>query len=166
MSNSGLNTWLSEDVEFFPPAFLGLRRPDGGFFLAVEGQSTDDGKVFINALQDQDEISFVAGRVKSYELDNIVAQAKISLRSKAFRDFASDDETEHGVAVWKLDDEFSFVAIFGTQRSGQFVDKGLEWLGETNLTYQEMKKGCGLIDASDVSSDLTAAPASKSSFKV
>ena len=161
MSETGLKTWWMEDADFFPTSFLGLRQPDQGFFLAVEGQSTDDGKVLVNTLQDQEEIAYVAGVVRSYELSNIVQHAKVTLRSKDFKEFASSDETEHGVAIWNIDEDTSFVAIFGTQRSSRLTDKGLEWLGETNLTYDDMKIGVGEVSRAALPPGLVPSSAPK-----
>jgi len=138
-----LKTWFVDDKFFFPDNFFGLRKPDGGFFLAVEGQSTDDGKVFINALKDEDTILRTVTVIRQYELENLLAMAKIHLKGKKFKTSAADDESEHGLAYWLVNDEKAVVAVFSTQGSDLLSEHVPSWLGEAQCAGAPVLEGYG-----------------------
>ena len=142
-----LKTWFVDDKTFLPEIFFGLRKPDGGFFLAVEGQSTDDGKVFINALQDQDTTLRTVTLVRQHELDNLLSQIKVHLKGKKFKESASFDESEHGVAYWSVDEDMAIAAVFSTQGSDLLSDHAAGWLGEAQCLSAPVFEGYGQIPA-------------------
>lgn len=145
-----LRTWFVDDAEFFPDTLLGLRKPDGGFFLALEGQSTDDGKVFINTLGDQEDLRYTATVIRKYAQDELVTNAKVFLKGKKFKQDAINDESEHGLAFWNIDDEKMVVVAFSTQRSDLIEDQVANWLGAAQCGGIEAVHGFGDIRSTSI----------------
>ena len=138
-------TWLTDDIFFFPDTLLGMRKPDGGFFMALENQSTDDGKVFVNALQDQDLINYAMTVIRKYELPELLAKSKTFVRGRKFRQDTQTDECEHGVVYWDIDDEKSVVMAFSTQGSDLMMDEASNWLGEAQVAGTVPVHGLGTV---------------------
>lgn len=114
MSYSNPQTWLVEDVEFFPTNFLAMGQPHVGVFLAVEGQSTDDGRVFFNLFQNQDDISFVSASVSADGMMDILSTFKSLAKATPLKQYALDKESEQGVVGWQVDNENFVVACFAS----------------------------------------------------
>ena len=136
--------WI-DNLDVFPASFLGLSRPTGGFVLGLEGQSLSHGSASSKALESSADIARVAGVVSSAELITLMGQARALLKTKAFKDASRADESEHGLAFWRIDDERALVVVFGTQSNTDLVDAAWSWFGQTEEPYANLDGGAGDI---------------------
>lgn len=137
-------TWIVDDPFFFPEDVLGMRQPDAGFVLALESQSTDDGKVFVNFLQDQEFLNYAMTVVRKYEVPELLMKSRTTIGSRKFKADAIFDESEHGVFVWNVDDNKSVVMVFSTEGSDLLMEQANAWLGEAQVVEAKAIHGMGV----------------------
>lgn len=104
MKNEEINmtkTWFIEENEFFSQTFLGKEKtPDQGFFIAIEGLSTEDGRVFCN-LFNTPELEYYTTSFKKESVNFLIELFKETTQNKEFINYIINNESEHGLVVWK-----------------------------------------------------------------
>ena len=134
--------------------------------MALEGQSTDDGRIFVNVFQDEEDIEHLGAIVYRSELSGVLGHAKSFLKTKSVKQSAIDQETEHGVAFWHLDDERTLVVALSTALNCDLVEQAGVWFGETHGHFDRLLRGTGVIARDDLSSVMVVPPSPTSSKKM
>jgi len=123
-------TWWVEEAEFFPSNFLNHGHPSMAGFLAVEGVSTDDGKVFFNLFQDQDHINFACAQMTPDHVMDFIALFKTVSKTPDFQHQCVKEDSEQGFAVWASPEPSNFVVACFAGNSGPLPQSVVDFLDQ------------------------------------
>lgn len=115
MSYTNPQTWLIDEIDFLPNNFLKDKKPDIGLFVAVEGQSTDDGRVFCNLFQEEETIHTYEKVLDAETVMNAIASFKSLSKDETYCSMCVENESEQGLAVWENGDNYILVAFASNQ---------------------------------------------------